>query len=145
MTETRICSKCANEKPLGCFSKRSGKRGGYQPHCKDCAAKQARQKYISGSRSKTRAAYLLSDAVCHTCQIAIIPGAETLYVLRTSEPNTYGGFISHESARSAAVARGFMVVPEIPDAWLSEREMKYGRIGGIWYGNTTKPQEAFHV
>jgi len=42
---TKICSKCKENKPLDCFPKSKAKKDGYGYHCKECSRKNVQKHY----------------------------------------------------------------------------------------------------
>ncbi len=57
-------------------------------------------------------------ALQHTCQIIQVMGRVPLFIMRTSEPQTRGPFLSREKAQRTAEENEFLVVGTPPHRWV---------------------------
>ena len=68
MIETKICSKCKEEKPITSFSKDKSRKSGVHPQCKSCINKNTRKHYQENKEKyhqKYREKYLENSSIFH--------------------------------------------------------------------------------
>lgn len=65
MTDTKICTKCGESKPLDAFSRNRGKRDGRTNHCKTCANADRRRRYLLRKDQFQERSGTKSCVTCH--------------------------------------------------------------------------------